>query len=182
MTTDSPADDYVHGVLIERARALAGAPEEDESEGDLLVLGFAIGDQRYAVEAIWVREVVRAPVVSRVPWAPQAVVGVINVRGEVLAVADLGRLLGATATGAATSVVILQGAGPPVALFVDDVDDLDSIPAGSVIRPPDDGAGAATPLALFVSADAVVIDGHAVLTDPRLFSSDDRSIHATDRS
>lgn len=182
MTTDSPVDDYVQSVLMERARALARAPEDDDSEGALLVLGFTVGDQRYAVEARWVREVVRAPVVSRVPWAPRAVVGVINVRGEVLAVADLGRLLGVTGTRTATSAVILDGAGPPVALLVDDVDDIASIPAGSVIRPPDDGAASATPLTLFVGADSIVLDGHAVLTDTRLFSSDDRSADATDRS
>lgn len=182
MTADIPADDYVHGVLVERARALARAPQDDGNEDDLLVLGFTIGEQRFAVEARWVREVGRAPVVSRVPWAPSAVVGVINVRGEVLAVADLGRLLGATGARTATSVVILEGAGPPVALLVDDVEDIATFPAGSVILPPDDGEAPAAPLTLFVSPDAVVLDGHAVLTDARLFSSDDRSADATDRS
>lgn len=179
---DSRVDDHVHAVLVERARALARSPEADDGEDALVVVGFTIGDQRYGVEAKWVREVVRRPVVARVPWAPPALVGVTSVRGEVLTVADLGRLLGATGTGAATAALVLEGAGPPVVLLVDEVHDLASIPAGTVVPPPDNGAAPATRLVVSVSAEAIFVDGHALLTDPRLFSSDDRSADATHRS
>ena len=50
---------------------------------------FSLSDERYAVETRFIREVVRPTDYARLPAAPPFLVGVMNLRGEVLALMDL---------------------------------------------------------------------------------------------
>jgi purine-binding chemotaxis protein CheW len=53
-----------------------------------------IGDDVYAVRADSVREVVKNPQFTKLATAPDAVVGLINLRGEIVPLLDTARLLG----------------------------------------------------------------------------------------
>lgn len=175
----NPAE-RVRAVLEERARALARVPEEEQADGALLVLGFTVGQQQYAVEAVLVREVVRRPIVSRVPGGPESFLGLTSVRGELIPVADLRRLLGAPQHGTADTLVVLDGIRPPLGILVDELGDLVSLPPAAVTPLPDEGAGSAGPLFVGVASGALVIGGPALLSDPRLFTTHDRSPDDTD--
>jgi chemotaxis signal transduction protein len=59
------------------------------------VIVFALGQARYAVELRWVREVFTLGPVTPVAHAPEAVAGVVNYRGAIMPILDLGVLLGA---------------------------------------------------------------------------------------
>ena len=48
----------------------------------------------YAIESSWVREVVAAPLLVPLPTAPATVLGVFNLRGEIVPTFDVARLLG----------------------------------------------------------------------------------------
>jgi purine-binding chemotaxis protein CheW len=167
------ADRVAHdrAVLEQRAQALARATGSAEPAEDVLhVVTFALAGERYALEAAYVREVLREAQPSRLPWAPAALLGAVNVRGEVLAVADLGHLLGVPAAASPGPVVVLAGPAPPVGLLVDEVEELLALPSGTVAPPPADTAGPAQELLVGVSARAVVLDARALLTDPRLWT------------
>ena len=56
-------------------------------------LTFRLGKARYALAAEGIAEVVRIPAISRLPQAPSGLMGVANLRGDVVPVADIGRLL-----------------------------------------------------------------------------------------
>ena len=53
-----------------------------------------VGRDWYAVPMVGVREVVAAPAVTVMPAAPECLVGLLNVRGEILPLFDLSVLLG----------------------------------------------------------------------------------------
>lgn len=53
------------------------------------VLVFGVQDQLYAVPVDDVREILRAVAVTRLPRAPRAVEGVVDVRGEIVPVLDI---------------------------------------------------------------------------------------------
>lgn len=167
----------IAAVLERRARALARAPEEAADEV-MSVLAFTIGDRRYAVEVGYVREVVADIEVSRVPWAPPAVAGVVNVRGEILTVAHLGQLFGDPTPARGVAMVVLDGPASPLGLLVDQVDDLVDLPPGALATAAADANGPGHQLVAGISSAAVVLDGGALLTDPRLNTSTDRSAHA----
>jgi purine-binding chemotaxis protein CheW len=57
------------------------------------VIVFALGRSRYAIELRWVREVFALGHVTLVPRAPAAVTGVVNYRGAIMPVLDIGLLL-----------------------------------------------------------------------------------------
>lgn len=169
----SPADEgpatRAATVLAARARALA-RPATAEHDGDLVALVlFSIGGVRHALEAVFVREVLREPPLSKLPESRTALVGVTNVRGEILAVADISGLLGVAPPPAASPVIVIEGPGPPLGLVADEVHDFVHVPAGSVapLRA-DGGGGAAVSLVLGVAAEATVLSAAALLGDPRL--------------
>lgn len=57
-------------------------------------LGFILGDGQYLAPQAEVREVLEVPAATRVPGAKSWLVGIANLRGNLLPVVDLGRLLG----------------------------------------------------------------------------------------
>lgn len=168
----------VAAVLERRARALARVPEKESADEVMSVLAFTVGDRRYAVEVGYVREVVADHEVSRVPWAPPAVAGVVNVRGEILTVAHIGQLLGDPTPARGGAIVVLDGPAPPLGLLVDEVDDLVDLPPGALAGAPADTTSPGHHLVAGVSSAAVVLDAGALLSDPRLNTSTDRSAHA----
>lgn len=75
-----------------------------------------VGEQAYAVDMAVAREVVALPAITGLPGAPPAVVGVFNLRGEIVPVFDTARLLGAGAAGDSTHVVVVDTAAGLAAL------------------------------------------------------------------
>src|SRR6185312_5009031 len=77
-------------ILEERARLLARIPPAPPAVGESLqVVVFRLGDERYALETQYVREVVRLSDYAPLPGAPAFVLGILNLRGEILSVLDL---------------------------------------------------------------------------------------------
>lgn len=159
-------------ILRERAAALARPIEDAVADGQVDMLSFDVAGERYAVEARHVREVVGLPDVTRVGGAPPAIVGVINVRGEVLPVVDLRALTGVGTGGTSSHVLVLDGVGAPLGLLADAPPDLVTVPPDGAVEP-EDGVG--SDLVLRITPELVVLDGGKLLTDPRLFVEGDGS-------
>jgi purine-binding chemotaxis protein CheW len=101
---------------------------------DVRFLTFRANGQLYALSADKVAEVIRLPEVARVPQAPKGLLGLANLRGDILPVASLRGLLGvdeAAASATSDRAIVLEGAAP-VALAVDGVDALVTIDAGKI--------------------------------------------------
>lgn len=100
------------------------------------LLLFRAGGQVFAVEAGAVREILPTSQPTRIPGAPDAVRGLINVRGLLVTVVDTARAVGTagvdspTATGG--SIILVERATRPVGLAVDEVLDLVTVPASSL--------------------------------------------------
>ncbi|MDQ1565467.1 MAG: purine-binding chemotaxis protein CheW [Actinomycetota bacterium] len=64
------------------------------------VLLLPVGDETYAVELTALRSVVGDPQVFLIPTAPPAVLGALNLRGEIVVLLDTARILGVGTLGA----------------------------------------------------------------------------------
>lgn len=84
---------------------------------------FALADHAYCVDVARVQEVLRPQPRTRVPLAPPAVAGLINLRGQVMTAIDLRIQLGLPARpdGHEPMVVVIRIPGDPVALLVDTI-------------------------------------------------------------
>ena len=120
-----------------------------------------LGAERYAVPVEHVLEVAELGVLSAVPGAGAAVLGVRNLQGQVLPVFDLARVLAIAGDAPATYVVVAQHDGRLAGLAVDQVTDVDALT----------GAGEETQDAHL--SGAVLEDGHLVgiIDVPRLFGA-----------
>ena len=77
-------------ILKDRAKVLARrAEEKTPAEKQYEVLEFLLAYERYAIETRYVREVYPLKDLTPVPCTPKFVLGVINVRGQILSVIDI---------------------------------------------------------------------------------------------
>ena len=97
-------------------------------------LTFRVGAARYALEAKGVAEVVAIPAVARIPQAPPGLMGLANLRGEVVPVADIARLLQRESSPEKMERVIVMGGEAAVALAVDRVEELVEIAEDKIER------------------------------------------------
>ena len=75
-----------------------------------------VGSDLYAVPIGWVREVVSVPRLTRLVTAPSAVLGLFNLRGQIVPLLDTAALLGIGTVGATTFTVVVSCPQGPVGL------------------------------------------------------------------
>jgi len=123
-------------------------PESIPTEHDTVeeYLTFRLGTEEYGVHIGEVHEVLKAPVITEVPRAPVGILGVVTVRGEVVAVFDPRRRLGLPGAppgeGDGRIVIVDDGAGP-CGLLVDAVASVVRL-ARRAIEPCPQGIGGAS--------------------------------------
>jgi purine-binding chemotaxis protein CheW len=123
-----------------RVLAKADIPElpEEPVEADAApverVVGFFLSGQRYALPIERVREIQQIVELSDVPAGANGVVGMVNLRGQVIPAVDMRRLVGLEAREYTleTPMVITEIHGRLVALIVDEVEDVFEVPLGAM--------------------------------------------------
>lgn len=99
---------------------------------------FRVGDQCLAVAADAVAEVLGARPITRVPLAPPAVLGLVQLRGRIVPVLDPAIRLGLSAPAdrrIGTHVVLRLAADEWCGLAVDEVLDVIDVPAAAIEQP-----------------------------------------------
>lgn len=76
-------------ILADRARALAIPAREERQGEEIEVIEFLLSGERYGLEFTYVREVFPLVELTRLPCTPPFVLGIVNVRGEIVSVVDL---------------------------------------------------------------------------------------------
>jgi purine-binding chemotaxis protein CheW len=158
-------------VMEERALALARVPPRPPDAAEVLeVVTFGLAGGRYAVETRHVREVVRCAALTAVPGAPDVLAGLVNLRGEVLAVFDVCRLLGLAGRAPAepSRVIVLGGERAEFGVPADAVHEVTALLTGEVHEAPAPLAGR-DGLRGVTARGLVILDGAALLRDGRLF-------------
>lgn len=143
---DEPAPNLPDLGSAGAERSPAGSPRGELREH----VAFLLGAEEYAVAIGRVREILKPPPITEVPRAPRHVLGVIAVRGEVVAVVDPRPRLALPpgSPGPSSRIVVCEGAGGPVGLLVDAVSQVVRLPPEAVEpRPPGVGGEAADVIA-----------------------------------
>ena len=102
------------------------------------LVAFKIDTEEFAVDIGSVQEINRAVEVTRIPNSPPHVQGVMNLRGKIIPVVDLRRMLGfQTRTPDKQSRIIVIDVGGVVAGFlVDSVSEVVQLPERAIEAPP----------------------------------------------
>ncbi|MBV8080522.1 MAG: chemotaxis protein CheW [Actinobacteria bacterium] len=87
-------------------------------------MSIRVGGERYAVPVENVREIADFGLVAALPGAGPAVLGVRNLRGQVLPVFDLAAVLGVERADGPLRILVAEDGGRRAGLAVDDVTDV----------------------------------------------------------
>ena len=125
-------------LLARRAEALAVEVEEEQAEDLMGILLFRLGEEWYAVGLEHVREIYQEYEITPIPCVPEFILGVVNIRGEILSVTDLARMMHAgegSGRNAQAPAVVVENATCATAIVVDEVGDIADVPVDS-LEPP----------------------------------------------
>jgi purine-binding chemotaxis protein CheW len=102
---------------------------------------FRLADEVYGINVMQVQEVLRVSEIAPVPGAPHYVLGIINLRGNVVTVIDTRIRLGLTTTEVtdSTRIVIIEGARHVVGILVDCVAEVVDLATSEVESAPNVG-------------------------------------------
>jgi purine-binding chemotaxis protein CheW len=165
--TLTPDQDLIDEVYRRRASQLAERQAADSDSPTSAVLVLGIGTERYAIELSELVEVFPYRGCTAVPGAPPFLLGVINVRGDIKCVADLGQILELPRgeDSASGYVVMLRQPGRAIGLRVERIEAVQQIDPAR-LRPT--GTGATIPSSAFVKAltadNVILIDRNAALS------------------
>ena len=159
-------------VMDERARALARVPAAPPKASEVLEIAtFALANEHYGVETRYVREVVRLADYAPLPGAPAFLVGLLNLRGEILALIDLRTFFGVPARGLTdmARVLVLGDERAEFGVLADAAHEVTTLRVDEVHEPPESASGVGREYLRGVTAEAlIVLDGAALLRDGRL--------------
>lgn len=102
---------------------------------------FRLSDEIYGINVMQVQEVLRVSEIAPVPGAPHYVLGIINLRGNVVTVIDTRIRLGLATTEVtdSTRIVIIEGAKHVVGILVDCVAEVVDLPTSEEESAPNVG-------------------------------------------
>lgn len=109
----------------------------DDTHGELIQLvSFNLDQEEYGVDVLKVREIIRMPIVTRVPNTPHYVEGVINLRGKVIPIISMRKKfsLMAAENDKQTRIMVMDLEGEMMGFIVDAVSEVIRI-SDSEIQP-----------------------------------------------
>jgi purine-binding chemotaxis protein CheW len=162
-------------ILEERARLLARVPSREMSRTQLTeVLLFGLGKERFALATTQVHEVLRCKEFTPLPETPDFLVGITNLRGQILPLFDLGCLfaLGAPAATPPSWLIVMGQERPEAGVLVDAIHEVARLRTEEILDPPEADGKLQPYLRGVTAAGLILLDGgrlldHALCLDTR---------------
>jgi purine-binding chemotaxis protein CheW len=168
----TPSAEVRARVLKARARTLAREPEVTAAAQDQIgVVEFLLAHETYALESVFVREVHPLRDLTSLPGTPAFVAGIVNVRGQIVAIIDLRRLFGLPTKGLTdlNKVIVLHNQDKELGLLADAVLGVRRIALQEIQAPLPTLTGIHAEYLRGVTRDrTVILDGVRILLDPRI--------------
>lgn len=100
--------------------------EETKTAEEIQLVVFSLGREEFGVEVTQVREIMRMEEITRMPKTPSFVEGIINLRGQIIAVIELGKRLNLEAAerSGETRIIVVEAEEIKVGMIVDSVSEV----------------------------------------------------------
>ena len=101
--------------------------EDQANENDIFqenerYIEFSLGEEKFAIALLEVKEVISCPETTPIPRSPSHFVGVMNLRGQVISIVDLRKKLSIQSTSELEeAVIILELDGANIGVIVDSI-------------------------------------------------------------
>ena len=158
-------------ILRDRARVLAREDEREDGEEKIEIVEFLLAYERYGIETSYVREVYPLRDMTDIPCTPNHVMGIINVRGQIVSIVDLKKLfdLPDKGLGELNRVIILQSDDMEFGVLADEIIGVRMLPAAGLQASLPTLTGIREEYLLGITEDrTVVLDARRILSDEKI--------------
>jgi len=126
------------GDIVKQQQKSLTEPEKKLEEIVQLV-GFVVGEEEFAVPILAIQEIIKPIEWTRVPFVPDYVLGVFNLRGNVLPLIDLRKKFNASSNDIDenTRFIVMKIKGEDVAFVIDRLTSAIRIEKSNILPPPD---------------------------------------------
>lgn len=168
----APTPEQSRKILASRAQALATAISAgDAVEATVEVVEFTLAHERYAMESRYVREVYPLENLTPIPCTPPHVLGVVNLRGEIISVIDIRVFFDLPKTGLPdlNKVIVLESEHMSFGVLVDTVANVDKIRVADIQPALPSMTRVRETYLKGLTADCMaILDGGRLLSDARI--------------
>ncbi len=158
--------------LRERAEILSQEKPALESRGKTIsVLSFYLADEMYGVEAEYVERVLALKRFTDLPCTPDYILGIINVKGNIVAVIDIKKLFNVAGKELTdqSQVIILEDKGINFGILIDEIIGLEEVELSELQEKPAEIAGIKSELIRGVTDKRlIIINTGELFQDPRI--------------
>lgn len=163
---------------ILKARAAILAQEQNEEKiirESIDVLEFFLAEESYGIETLFIREICPLKQLTPLPGTPPFVLGVTNMRGEIISVIDIKRFLGLPETQLTThdKIIIVRDEEMEFGILANNISSVNSIPLDTMQSslPTLSGVGADYFKGI-TSTRMMILDAAKILSDKKLVNED----------
>jgi purine-binding chemotaxis protein CheW len=170
--TDRLSPERARLLMDERARALASTGEQKDVGATVEVVTFSLSKELYGIETRYVWEVVRLVDFTPVPGAPEFIMGLTSLRGEILAIVDLRTFFGATRKGLSdlSRLLVLGTEGAEFGIMADRLLEIITLEVDQIYDPSRFVSGDGREYLKGVTNEALILlDGDVLIRDRRLY-------------
>jgi purine-binding chemotaxis protein CheW len=179
MSESIPSIADTRAILKARAKALASEPPKQRSaEQSVEIVEFVLATEHYALEDRFVREVYPLKDLTPLPCTPAFVYGIINVRGEIVAVLDMRRFFDLPVQGLSdlNKVIMLESDDMRVGILADRIEGVRSILQSQIQPSLPTLTGIRSEFLRGVTSDRlVIIDAAKMLADEKILVQEEVS-------
>lgn len=164
-------------ILASRARALAQEPEQQAAAESLIeIVEFTLAYEKYGLESGYVREVYPLKDLTVLPGTPRHVLGIVNVRGQILSVIDLKRFFDLPQKGLTdlNKLIVLESGPMAFCVLADVIGGVRSLPVRNLVSSLPTITGLRADFLQGVSPDgAIILDAAKLLSSSVIIVSQD---------
>lgn len=167
----APDAEETKRVLKARAQALAREPAQAQPADALELVEFALAHEKYGVETSFVREIHPLTELTPLPCTPAFVLGVVNLRGEIVSVIDIKKFFDLPEKGLTdlNKVIVLRSDTMRFGILADAVLGVRRIPAAEIQPSLSTLTGIREQYLKGVTSErTVVLDAEKLLADERI--------------
>lgn len=158
-------------ILRERAAKMAAASTVRQGGSEMHAVLFQRGAVRYAIDLARLQEILPCRMVTSLPAVPPFCLGVMNMRGEILAVFDVALLFsagGAAQLPAPQRIVVVESTTSRIGIAADEVDDAVALAPEEIEPPLVTFSGPRARLVAGIARGALLLDCNALIDSDAL--------------
>lgn len=136
LSTSQQANEVYQGTVERTEESISTEIEVTEEMVELLV--FSLYSEEYAFKVSELEEIIRPQQITTIPRTPEYLLGVTSLRGKIIPVVDLKKMLSLAGKDNATrqKIIILKGNKGPIGVKVDTIAGVVRLPARALAESP----------------------------------------------